>query len=209
MGAGSRGGWYSYDGLDNGRRPSALRIVPELQHPVVGTIFPALPGVTEGFTLLAIEHERMLSLGWLTSDGTPDVTWTFLLNEVAPDVTRLPVRVRGRTRLSIPQFAVAVDQSHHPGRALHHAAKTTAWHYAPREVDAGYCRNRSTLIRRVMGSGIRSFDTLDAPQAPERPAFSKAAFVVTTTRTPSVNCRIRSSPSLASFYLFTIGSTTQ
>ena len=95
MGAGSRGGWYSYDGLDNGRRPSALRIVPELQHPVVGTIFPALPGVTEGFTLLAIEHERMLSLGWLTSDGTPDVTWTFLLNEVAPDVTRLLVRVRG------------------------------------------------------------------------------------------------------------------
>ena len=33
MGAGSRGGWYSYDWLDNGRKPSAARIVPDLQHP--------------------------------------------------------------------------------------------------------------------------------------------------------------------------------
>ena len=89
MGAGSRGGWYSYDWLDNGRQPSATRIVPELQHPTIGTIFPALPGVTEGFTLLAIEHERVLTLGWLAPDGTPEVTWTFVLDEVAPGVTRL------------------------------------------------------------------------------------------------------------------------
>ena len=95
MGAGSRGGWYSYDWLDNGRQPSAGRIVPELQHPAIGTIFPALPGVTEGFTLLAIEHERLLMLGWLAPDGTPEVTWTFVLDEVAPDVTRLLVRARG------------------------------------------------------------------------------------------------------------------
>jgi hypothetical protein len=53
MGAGSRAGWYSYDWLDNGRQPSATRIVSELQRPAVGTIFPALPGVTEGFTVLA------------------------------------------------------------------------------------------------------------------------------------------------------------
>ena len=95
MGAGSRGGWYSYDWLDNGRQPSATRIVPELQRPAVGTIFPALPGVTEGFTLLAIEPERMLTLGWLAQDGTPEVTWTFVLEEMAPAVTRLLVRVRG------------------------------------------------------------------------------------------------------------------
>ena len=95
MGAGSRGGWYSYDWLDNGRQPSAAHIVPELQHPTVGTIFPALPGATEGFTLLAIEHERVLTLGWLAVNGTPEVTWTFVLDEVAPGVTRLLVRVRG------------------------------------------------------------------------------------------------------------------
>jgi hypothetical protein len=95
MGAGSRGGWYSYDWLDNGRKPSASRIVPELQHPAIGTIFPALPGMAEGFTLLAMEHERMLMLGWPAPDGTPVVTWTFLLDELAPGVTRLLVRVRG------------------------------------------------------------------------------------------------------------------
>jgi hypothetical protein len=95
MGAGSRGGWYSYDWLDNGRQPSATRILPELQDPAVGTTFPALPGVTEGFTLLAIERERMLTLGWLSPDRTPEVTWTFVLDEVAPGVTRLLVRARG------------------------------------------------------------------------------------------------------------------
>ena len=95
MGAGGRGGWYSYDWLDNGRKPSASRIVPELQHPAIGTIFPALPGVAEGFTLLAMEHERMLMLGWLAPDGTPEVTWTFLLDEAVPGVTRLLVRARG------------------------------------------------------------------------------------------------------------------
>ena len=95
MGAGCRGGWYSYDWLDNGRQPSAVRIVPELQHPAIGAIFPALPGVTEGFTLMATEHERVLTLGWLSPDGTPEVTWTFVLDEMTPGVTRLLVRARG------------------------------------------------------------------------------------------------------------------
>ncbi|HEX2458332.1 MAG TPA: alpha/beta fold hydrolase [Vicinamibacterales bacterium] len=95
MGAGNRAGWYSYDWLDNGRQASATRIVPELQHPAVGTIFPALPGVTDGFVVLAIEPERVLMLGWLAPNGTLDVTWTFVLDEVAPGVTRVLVRARG------------------------------------------------------------------------------------------------------------------
>ena len=95
MGAGSRAGWYSYDQLDNGRQPSATCIVPELQHPAVGTIFPALPGRTDGFCVLAIEPERALTLGWMTPDGTLRVTWTFVLEQVAPGVTRLLTRVRG------------------------------------------------------------------------------------------------------------------
>ena len=95
MGAGSRAGWYSYDWLDNGRQPSATRIVPELQHPAIGTVFPALPGVTDGFIVLAIEPERVLTLGWPAPDGTLEVTWTFVLEEAAPGVTRLLVRARG------------------------------------------------------------------------------------------------------------------
>jgi len=95
MGAGSRAGWYSYDWLDNKRQPSATRVMPELQHPAVNSIFPALPGVTDGFTLLAIEPERVLVLGWLAPDRTVEVTWTFVLEEVSRDVTRLLVRARG------------------------------------------------------------------------------------------------------------------
>jgi hypothetical protein len=95
MGAGSRAGWYSYDFLDNGRRPSAARIVPELQHLAVGMTCPALPGMTEGFMVLASEPERFLILGWLSPQGRPLVTWTFVLEEVEPGSTRLIVRARG------------------------------------------------------------------------------------------------------------------
>ena len=94
MGAGSRAGWYSYDWLDNDRQPSATQIVPELQHPAIGTVFPALPGVAQGFLLLALERERVLTLGWRAPDGVLDVTWTFVLEPLAPAVTRLLVRVR-------------------------------------------------------------------------------------------------------------------
>ena len=95
MGAGSRAGWYSYDFVDNGRQASAMRIVPELQHVTVGTVFPALPGVTEGFVVLAFEPHRFLILGWPRPDGSPLVTWAFVLEQRPGNTTRLIVRVRG------------------------------------------------------------------------------------------------------------------
>ncbi len=96
MGAGSRAGWYSYDVLDNGRRPSATRIIPELQQLAVGMLFPAGPGVTDGFTLLAFEPERFLVLGWTAPDGGHAMTWAFVLEEIEYGSTRLLVRVRVR-----------------------------------------------------------------------------------------------------------------
>ena len=94
MGAGSRAGWYSYEFLDNGRRPSARHIVSGLQSLAVGMVFPAVPGATDGFTLLTFEPERYLVLGWLSPDGSPTVTWAFVLRQV-PGGTRLTVRARG------------------------------------------------------------------------------------------------------------------
>jgi proline iminopeptidase len=98
MGAGTRGGWYSYDRLDNGGRPSAEQIVPELQDLEVGMVFPALPGVTDGFTLLAFERDRFLVLGWLSPDGVRLMTWAFVLEDAGRGSTRLIVRARGGPR---------------------------------------------------------------------------------------------------------------
>jgi hypothetical protein len=107
MGAGSRAGWYSYDLLDNGRHPSATRVVPKLQHIRIGTVFPALPGVTEGFTVLAFERYRWLILGWPTLEGKPLVTWAFVLEDRAGSSTRLIARARaahGYSFRGLPQW---------------------------------------------------------------------------------------------------------
>src|SRR5687768_3757730 len=83
MGAGSRAGWYSYDIIDNGHRESARGIVPELQHVAVGTLFPAVPGATDGFHVLRIESGRSLVLGWVPASGaSPLMTWAFVLETV-------------------------------------------------------------------------------------------------------------------------------
>ena len=62
-------------------------IMPALQNPTPDMIFPALPGMTEGFTVLAIQPGRALTLGFRGPDGTVEVTWTFVLDEIAPAVT--------------------------------------------------------------------------------------------------------------------------
>ena len=93
MGA-DRAGWYSYDRIDNGGHRSAEGIVPELQHPQIGAIFPALPGCREGFVLAEQEANHWLVLGWPAETGGYVVTWAFVLRQVGPNVTRLIVRAR-------------------------------------------------------------------------------------------------------------------
>lgn len=95
MGAG-RAGWYSYDRLDNGGRPSAWRIEPALQAPANGDVFPALPGRRDGFKLVAQDPGRSLVLSWPAPDGGGHaVTWSFVLDPVDTSRTRLLVRARG------------------------------------------------------------------------------------------------------------------
>jgi hypothetical protein len=94
MGA-TRGGWYSYDTIDNSGYPSAHRVIPELQHLTVGMVFPALPAISDGFILLDFEPHRHLLLGWRTPTGAPVVTWAFVLREMEGGSTRLITRARG------------------------------------------------------------------------------------------------------------------
>ena len=95
MGA-DRAGWYSYDVLDNGGRRSAEKVLPGLQHPSVGAVFPALPGRRDGFVLVEAEPEHWMVLGWPTPDGELMVTWAFMLCEIDANTTRLIVRARAR-----------------------------------------------------------------------------------------------------------------
>jgi hypothetical protein len=98
MGAGTRGGWYSYDRLDNGGHPSATGILPYLQQIRVGTLFPALPGRTDGFHVLAIDANSSLVIGWRPPGGSPIVTWAFVLEDAANGTTRLIARCRADSR---------------------------------------------------------------------------------------------------------------
>ncbi len=64
-----RGGWYSYDRLDN-EGESSHRIVPELQHLEVGDVVPTHPG--GGFRVESLEpaHHLVLSLDPELMQGT-------------------------------------------------------------------------------------------------------------------------------------------
>ena len=87
-----RGGWYSWDTLDNGGKRSADHIIPELQHLSVGDILPYRPDGAAGFRVVRVEPVRSLVL----ESETPDFvgTWAFVLEPIATNQTRLVVRYR-------------------------------------------------------------------------------------------------------------------
>jgi hypothetical protein len=106
MGSG-RAGWYAYDFIDNGRHHSAERILPEYQNISVGSVFPALPGATDVFTVAQCERERSLVLSWRLPDGRYQTTWAFVLEQPQQDQTRLIVRGRvaaGYRPYGLPQW---------------------------------------------------------------------------------------------------------
>ncbi len=89
-----RAGWYSYDWIDNLGRPSAERIVPELQHLAVGDLVPMSPGGKVGLWVKDFEPDRWM-LWW---DRKGDVSRLWLLDSVGDSRTRLITRVRVRYR---------------------------------------------------------------------------------------------------------------
>ncbi|MGO9545149.1 MAG: hypothetical protein ACLPPF_10185 [Rhodomicrobium sp.] len=92
MGAG-RAGWYSFDWVDNGGKPSATGIIPELQHIAPGDIMPSLPGALDSFVVAAVEPQRDLILTVPAAGGGNLVSWEFFL-ELHPSGSRLLVRGR-------------------------------------------------------------------------------------------------------------------
>jgi hypothetical protein len=106
-----RGGFYSYDRLENLARcdiHSADRIVPELQNVEVGDEVRLAPKV--GLTVAALENGRALVLSGGVpighSDPPYDFTWSFVLRDAPGGSTRLVVRERYAYKRSWARFLV-------------------------------------------------------------------------------------------------------
>jgi hypothetical protein len=84
-----RGGWYSYDLLDNLGRPSARSVVPSLQNIAVGDVLAISPDGKQGIHVIALDPPR--SMIW----GTPgQTTWSWVLDPRPDGGTRVITRVR-------------------------------------------------------------------------------------------------------------------
>lgn len=83
-----RAGWYSYDWIDNDRRPSATTIVEEWQHIAVGDRIAMTPQL--GFVVVTAHPGR--SLVSLSDDGS--TSWCLQLSAVGDHETRLISRFR-------------------------------------------------------------------------------------------------------------------
>jgi hypothetical protein len=111
MGGYTRAGWYSYDRFDNGGRPSADRIVPELQHLEVGDVLPTNPH-GQGFRVVSIDPGRSLVTEIREGHGT--ISSTFVLADAGEGRTRLINRVRWQLERtpSLTPFALMMDLGH-------------------------------------------------------------------------------------------------
>jgi hypothetical protein len=81
-----RGGWYSYDWIDNDGRRSVSRIDPVLQHLAVGDRIEMLPGFGPVVREIETDHH-------ILSGGDAD-TWCLLVEPTPDGRTRLVSRWR-------------------------------------------------------------------------------------------------------------------
>jgi len=84
-----RAGWYSYDWIDNLGRPSADRIIPELQNLKEGDLIPMGPIEDLGFHVHTIDPNRFMLWG---EQG--EMSWLWHLSPIEEGRTRLITRVR-------------------------------------------------------------------------------------------------------------------
>ena len=116
-----RGGWYSWDRLDNAGAPSAERVHPEWQQVAVGDHLASSPTGGTWFEVAAVEPERFLALrASFDLRGRPfdpagarprsytDSLWCFLLHELPGDRTRLVVSGYASARPRALQAIVAL-----------------------------------------------------------------------------------------------------
>ena len=101
-----RAGWYGYDWVDNGGKPSSWEILPELQDIAVGKEFPMSPWTA--MRCFAFEEKRWML--WRVNERAGTFLW--YLHPIDESSTRLVTRMRDQYRwtnlLVLPQ-QLAVD----------------------------------------------------------------------------------------------------
>jgi hypothetical protein len=106
-----RGGWYSYDWVDNGGKPSAWEILPEHQHLAIGTRFPMSPWTA--MYCRDFDEPRWLLMRMGDEAGKKDIgTFLYYLDPIDRSRTRVLIRMRDKYRwLNPPVLAMqlAVD----------------------------------------------------------------------------------------------------
>lgn len=92
-----RGGWYSIDALDHGGAPSVTELRAEWTERGVGDTVHATPALDGGYTVRDVQRGKCLVLGAETDrmGGHVRTSWSFVLEPIGPDATRLITRVRG------------------------------------------------------------------------------------------------------------------
>jgi hypothetical protein len=111
-----RAGWYGYDWVDNGGRPSTWEILPQHQHLEVGKEFPMSP-VTFMVCVDYRVNEWMLwrgkdaEAGAVERRGVSSGTWLWCLEPIDEGHTRLLTRMRDHYSWTSPAvlFQLAVD----------------------------------------------------------------------------------------------------
>jgi hypothetical protein len=106
-----RAGYYGYDLIDNGAKPSAWEILPEHQHLEVGTKFPMSPWTA--MYCRDFEEPRWLLLRMGREDPSNDIgSFLYYLDPVDESRTRLIIRMRDKYRWFNPivlSMQLAVD----------------------------------------------------------------------------------------------------
>jgi hypothetical protein len=91
-----RAGWYGYDWVDNGGRPSTWEVLPEHQTIEAGKEFPMSPWT-------AMRCDDFVEGHWmLWSGGAAGGTWLWYLDRIDETHTRLITRCRDQYRWTDP-----------------------------------------------------------------------------------------------------------
>lgn len=105
-----RGGFYTYDLVDNAGEPSADRIMEEYQDIAVGDLIPMFHeshGLAIAYRVDSFQPaEWMLWVHQPHEDEQPDSTWSWRLSPLPGECTRLVTRMKQDYRWQTPRLAM-------------------------------------------------------------------------------------------------------